>query len=316
VEEAIACYRKAIEIDPHRAEAHCNLGLALDRQGKLDQASECFRTALQINPHLAEAHGGLGIALDKQGKRDEAITCLRRAIQIDPRLANAHGALGQALMRQGQFRAAQQSFDHCLALLADDHPLRPTTLRLRRQCRQGLAVEGKLKAFLAGKGAPAEAATLVQMASVAQLPVNQFNVTAARLYRDAFARQPALAGAYHYHAARAAALAGTGQGKDAAGLADAERARWRQQALDWLRAELAALTQLLQKQPERARAVVQRAMRHWQQDADLAGVRGEDLAKLPEAQRQPWQQLWADVEQTLQKTVGRDTEASKKRPAK
>src|SRR5215472_4056243 len=42
-----------------------------------------------------------------------------------------------------------------------------------------------------------------------------------------------------YNAANAAALAGCGQGEDAAKLNDNERTRLRQQALTWLRADLA-----------------------------------------------------------------------------
>ena len=41
-------------------------------------------------------------------------------------------------------------------------------------------------------------------------------------------------------------------------------------------------------------------MQHWQQDTDFAGVRGpEALAKLPEAERQEWQKLWAEVAELL-----------------
>jgi hypothetical protein len=46
--------------------------------------------------------------------------------------------------------------------------------------------------------------------------------------------------------------------------------------------------------------VVLQMMRHWQQDADFAGVRGAAaLAKLPEAEREGWRTLWADVAATL-----------------
>jgi tetratricopeptide (TPR) repeat protein len=41
---------------------------------------------------------------------------------------------------------------------------------------------------------------------------------------------------------------------------------------------------------------VQETLRRWQQDASFAGVRGNALANLPEAERQAWQQLWANVE--------------------
>ena len=38
-------------------------------------------------------------------------------------------------------------------------------------------------------------------------------------------------------------------------------------------------------------------MQLWQQDRDVAGVRGaEALSKLPEGERQDWQKLWQEVE--------------------
>jgi len=99
-----------------------------------------------------------------------------------------------------------------------------------------------------------------------------------------------------YDAACYAARAAAGQGADAATLDDTERARWRWQALDWLRADLDAWRGLWDKEPGKARPVVAQKMRHWLRDPDLNGVRGPDaLAKLPEAERKEWQRLWADV---------------------
>ena len=47
-------------------------------------------------------------------------------------------------------------------------------------------------------------------------------------------------------------------------------------------------------------------MRHWQQDPDFVGVRGPDaLARLPEAERQPWQALWAEIAQTRARAEGK-----------
>jgi hypothetical protein len=169
-----------------------------------------------------------------------------------------------------------------------------------RQSRQLLAADGKLQAFLAGKGAPADAGTQAQMADLAQQPYRRFYHAAARLYRDAFAGQPALAGAHRYNAARAAALAGTGQGKDAAALNDAQRAEWRKQALDWLAADLAKYT--AQAKKAAGQAVLRQQLSHWLKDSDLAGVRDEQsLAKLPEKEREAWSKLWVEVAALLKK---------------
>jgi len=42
-------------------------------------------------------------------------------------------------------------------------------------------------------------------------------------------------------------------------------------------------------------------MQHWQQDTDFTNVRGDALAKLPEAERNEWRKLWEDVAELLKK---------------
>jgi len=45
-------------------------------------------------------------------------------------------------------------------------------------------------------------------------------------------------------------------------------------------------------------------MQHWLEDSDLAGVRGPDaMAILPEAEREGWRKLWADVADTLRRAA-------------
>jgi hypothetical protein len=119
---------------------------------------------------------------------------------------------------------------------------------------------------------------------------------AARWCAESFAAHPhVIAGppfGHRYDAACAAVLAGCGQGRDAAGLDEAARAGFRRQALDWLRAELEV----------RRRPLVQalaNEMQHWLWEARFDRVREPDgLARLPAAERQAWQRLWADVADT------------------
>jgi hypothetical protein len=133
----------------------------------------------------------------------------------------------------------------------------------------------------------------------------------ARWYAEAFAAAPTLAGnepsAFRYNAACAAALAGSGQGDEATPLGDEQRAHLRRQALDWLRAELAAWRRRLEKVPPGARLDVVRQMQTWQpwqRDTDFAGVRSpEALSALPQAEAADWQKLWEDVDK-LQRAAG------------
>jgi len=80
---------------------------------------------------------------------------------------------------------------------------------------------------------------------------------------------------------------GCGQGKDADQTDVKEPVSLRRQVLEWLRADLNAWRQLLEKEPDKARPMVRQQMQHWQQAKDFAGVRGpEALAKLPIGERQ------------------------------
>jgi hypothetical protein len=140
---------------------------------------------------------------------------------------------------------------------------------------------------------------------------------AARWYDEVFTAHPhLLAGTptdHRYNTARVAALAGCGQGRDAAGLDEATRAGFRRQALDWLRAELEAQGRLLEQEPQTARLTVARDLGFWLEDPQFAGVRDPNaLARLPEPERQAWQRLWSDVADTLgraQRTTVREQRA-------
>jgi hypothetical protein len=165
-------------------------------------------------------------------------------------------------------------------------------------------MEIKLPAFLKGEFLPKDTAERFGLASVCT--GKKLHATAARVYADAFAADPKLAddlgAAHRYSAACAASLAAAGQGEDAAKLDDKQKALLRQQALDWLRADLAVRTKQLETGKPADRAAVQKALGHWQKDPDLAAIReAAALAELPAAQRAVSQRLWADVATLLKK---------------
>ena len=66
---------------PISAYAHANLGVALMRQGKLDEAIAEYREAIRLRPDDGPTHFNLGTALGRQGKLDEAD---RRVPRGDP----------------------------------------------------------------------------------------------------------------------------------------------------------------------------------------------------------------------------------------
>jgi hypothetical protein len=113
-----------------------------------------------------------------------------------------------------------------------------------------------------------------------------------------------LGAAHRYNAACNATLAGCGQGKDADKVDNKERARWRKQALEWLRADLVLWAKQLETGKPKDRATVQQKMRHWKSDRDLAAIRDKDaVSTLPAEEQEACKKLWADVDTLLQKAA-------------
>jgi serine/threonine-protein kinase len=95
---------------------------------------------------------------------------------------------------------------------------------------------------------------------------------------------------YRFRAACEAASLGGGP---TAALSEAQRGRWRQQALSWLREELTFLAGQGNQRP----AAVEEKLRRWWQAPQLAGVRDDAaLGRFPAEEREAWRQLWAEAE--------------------
>jgi protein O-mannosyl-transferase len=102
VDEAIVHYNKALEIDPNYATGHNNLGNAFLRIGQLEESLAHLQKALAIDPTYPEAHNNLGNTLLQMGRVDEAIAHYNKAVEIDPKYVEAHNNLGAVFLQIGR----------------------------------------------------------------------------------------------------------------------------------------------------------------------------------------------------------------------
>ena len=150
VDEALALFRKAVEIRPRHAEAYVNIGVALKNRGDIAGAVENFHKAIEVYPGYADAifnlgqieadagnidgaiasyrrvlgakpdtpeiHNNLGSLLAAKKDMAAAAAHFRKAIKLDPKYADPYGNLGIVLRAQGRLEEAQAVLEHALAL--------------------------------------------------------------------------------------------------------------------------------------------------------------------------------------------------------
>ena len=138
-EAAIDLIRKAIVLNRRIPAFHCDLGTALQHQGKSDEAAKSYRQALALKPDYAEALNNLGNVLTAQGKPDDAATAYRRALALKPDYAEAHYNLGELLTREYRPDEALACYRRALTLKPDyAEPLNALGLVF---CEQGQLAE-------------------------------------------------------------------------------------------------------------------------------------------------------------------------------
>ena len=99
--DAIREYRATVRTKPDFAEAHTNLGLALEKSNQLPEAVAELETALRYLPNDAKAHYDLGNVFFRMSNRmPDAIHEWETSTHIEPGLAEAHYNLGIVLSSQ------------------------------------------------------------------------------------------------------------------------------------------------------------------------------------------------------------------------
>jgi tetratricopeptide (TPR) repeat protein len=290
------------------ASSHSNIGSLLRETGKLSEALAAHKQARDIHQRLVRDHpesheyasdmGGTlnNLALldldtkrfaEARGTLRTAITWQKNALATKPKhptyrqfLANHFTNLitaARGLGDESEVAEAQRALDE---LQASDPRFEALDYRVAAVL-QGVTPRGNAERLALGQRA---------------YDTKRY-AAAARLWAEALDSDPKLAAdrqrQHPYNASCAAALAASGQGKDAP-LDRAAKHKFRQQAIAWLHGELAAWEPLVEKGPAQARTFIVQTLRHWQQDTDLASVRDpEALAALPEPEREEWQALWA-----------------------
>jgi tetratricopeptide (TPR) repeat protein len=141
VDEAIAHYKTALDLDPDYKEHH-KLALALAQTGHLTESLAHFEASLRLNPDFAEAHDNYGVALMRAHRPQDALSQYTEALRLDPDNAVAHYNFANALVALERVSEATSHYREAVrlkpdyasahgnlanALLLSDHPAEAIT---------------------------------------------------------------------------------------------------------------------------------------------------------------------------------------------
>jgi non-specific serine/threonine protein kinase/serine/threonine-protein kinase len=195
-----------------------NLGVAVYRQNRLDEAEAYFLAALEVrrsglapdHPHLARSYNALGALLSSRGRPAEAEPYLRAAVELRERtLGVDHPDLAKALVNlarvqdeQGRTAEAIETVERALrieeAALGPEHPDLVVTLQNLARFREGVGeLEGASAALTRSvalqRAAGADGVSFERdLVALGHLQVEAGNLDAAEaLFREAVTLHPA-----------------------------------------------------------------------------------------------------------------------------
>jgi len=319
----------AVTLRPESAVAHLRLGwIHQVFANKVDSEAE-YRTALRLWPDYGRAHARLAGLLFFRSRRVESAEEYRAAIRLMPDEAEPYWVgLGDSLMRLHRLEEAAVELDEAARRYPSSIRVWIQIARLRIAQRDPpKAAEALQRAERLAKPGSPEAAAIAKerqrVELVRRLPallrgVDHFRdnterlelaklcgeagqaAAGARLYAEAIAADPTIVEDRvirpRCYGAFLAACAGCERTRDDPPPNEAERARLRRQALDWLRGEMVTWIPMLEGGPSGNRRDAAAALRGWMNTHELAGVRDpKALEALPEDERKAWQALWDEA---------------------
>jgi len=121
VTKAKEAAERAIELDPHLADAHAAMGWHY-YQGRLDYESALkeFDLALQYQPNNADVHQGIASVRRRQGRMNDAIESYKKAFAANPRSPEIIRQMGETFTLARRYEEADAAYDRTVLISPDN----------------------------------------------------------------------------------------------------------------------------------------------------------------------------------------------------
>jgi TolB-like protein/Flp pilus assembly protein TadD len=116
-------FKRAIDLNPSRAEAHQMYSIFLSTLGRADESIAEIGTAQRLDPLALGPSVTAGWTFYYARQYDSAIAQCRKSLELDPRSVSAHDCLGNAYLGKGDY---EQAIAECrlVASRSGDDPVR------------------------------------------------------------------------------------------------------------------------------------------------------------------------------------------------
>ncbi len=114
--EAIGHCRQAVQLRPSGVTMWVNLANALGGAGALEESADCYAQALKLEPNNPDALLNFGNLQVKRGEVEEGMQTFLRLLQMGPNNGPTHNNVGNLYQGKGQHAEATQHFRRALAL--------------------------------------------------------------------------------------------------------------------------------------------------------------------------------------------------------
>jgi predicted O-linked N-acetylglucosamine transferase (SPINDLY family) len=115
-ELAIQLFMRALDIAPQKPAYYVNLGAALHRFGKPQEASDALRMAISLKPDLAEAHFNLARCLTDLGDQQAAYLEVERAAELRADSFEIQRHFARTLKLRGESARSIQAYQRAIEL--------------------------------------------------------------------------------------------------------------------------------------------------------------------------------------------------------
>jgi tetratricopeptide (TPR) repeat protein len=122
--EAEACFQRALELDPDYVGALIGLGTIEAAKGEPKAALKQFETAIEIEPHDADAHFARAAVLERMGRADEALAAYFRTLEFNPLHPEVSRRIGAMQLARNQPDQALVRLDQAVDLAPNDPEVR------------------------------------------------------------------------------------------------------------------------------------------------------------------------------------------------